>query len=154
MIVYRITKGKYAPDLSGKGAEMHGGRWNSKGVAMLYTSDSRSLAFAEVYMHIPAGIIPKDYHLISIEVPDSIDMLKLSVADMPPDWRLHPHANSTQMIGDQFILESKYLAMRVPSAIVPGDYNYLFNPVFPLMTEVKIVMVEPFEFDSRLAGKT
>lgn len=155
MTVYRLTKGKHHQDLSGKGAELYGGRWNSKGVAMLYTSQSRALAFAEVAVHLPIGIVPKDYHLISIQIPDAVEMLQLTSTDMPSDWRSNPHSNSTQQIGDDFILAAKYLVLRVPSAVVPGDFNYLINPAHHQFKEIKIVDKEPFEFDSRfvLRGK-
>jgi RES domain-containing protein len=153
MIVYRLSKGKYRLDLSGKGAELYGGRWNSKGVAMLYTSQSRALAFAEIAIHIPVGIVPKDYFLISVSVPDTATILKLADTNMPPDWRSNPHSNSTQKIGDQFILESTYLILGVPSAVVPGDFNFLINPAHPQMKEVTIANVEPFEFDSRFVAR-
>ena len=91
MIVYRLCSKKYQADLSGRGAEISGGRWNSKGVAMLYTSQSRALAFAEIAMHIPFGILPKDYQIISIFIPGNIPVLELSLTDMPADWRSNPH---------------------------------------------------------------
>jgi RES domain-containing protein len=153
MIVYRLAKGKNRRDLSGKGAEIYGGRWNSKGTAILYTSQSRALAFAEVSMHIPLGIIPKDYFLVSIQIPDKASVLKLTEEDMPADWRSNPHSHSTQKIGDEFVRLGKFLALRVPSAVVPGEFNYLVNPAHPMMSEVKVEKVEPFEFDSRFAGR-
>ena len=153
MTVYRLSKGKYRLDLSGKGAELYGGRWNSKGVAMLYTSQSRALAFAEVAMHLPIGIVPKDYFLVSLSIPDTTNLLKIAETDMPKDWRSNPHSSSTQKIGDQFISESKYLVLQVPSAIVPGDYNFLVNPNHIKIKEVRIVNAEPFEFDSRFVTR-
>jgi RES domain-containing protein len=152
MIVYRLSKGKYYRDLSGKGAEMYGGRWNSKGIPLLYTSQSRALAFAEISMHIPLGIVPKDYFLITIHIPDTATIQELAEVDMPPDWRSNPHSDSTQKIGDQFASSLKHLALGVPSAVVPGDFNYLINPSHPMMREVTIVDAEPFEFDSRFAS--
>jgi RES domain-containing protein len=153
MIVYRLSRGKYRLDLSGKGAELYGGRWNSKGVAMLYTSQSRALAFAEVAIHMPVGIVPKDYFLISIKLPDTASILTLANTDMPADWRSNPHSNSTQTIGDQFIVESNYLILQVPSAVVPGDFNFLINPNHAEAGEVTIDKVEPFEFDSRFVAR-
>ncbi|MBO9684559.1 MAG: RES family NAD+ phosphorylase [Flavisolibacter sp.] len=153
MIVYRLSKEKFYSDLSGKGAELYGGRWNSKGVAMLYTSQSRALAFAEVAIHIPVGIVPKDYFLVSINIPDTTSILKLTDAEMPADWRSNPHSSSTQNIGDQFIAGSKFLVLQVPSAVVPGDFNFLINPNHPQSKEVVISNVEPFEFDSRFVAK-
>ncbi len=153
MIVYRLTKGKYHLDLSGKGAELYGGRWNSKGIPMLYTSQSRALAFAEIAMHIPMGIVPKDYFLISIEIPDTAGILKLTESDMPADWRSNPHSNTTQQIGDQFVADNKFLVLQVPSAVVPGDYNFLVNPNHPKSSNVKVIASEPFEFDSRFVKR-
>lgn len=153
MTVYRLTKGKYHLDLSGKGAELYGGRWNSKGVPMLYTSQSRALAFAEIAMHIPIGIVPKDYFLISIDIPDTVRMLNLIEADMPEDWRSNPHSNTTQQIGDQFIADNRFLVLQVPSAVVPGDYNILINPNHPQSIKVKVIASEPFEFDSRFVKR-
>jgi RES domain-containing protein len=153
MIVYRLTRGKYHLDLSGKGAELYGGRWNSKGIPMLYTSQSRALAFAEIAMHIPMGIVPKDYFLISIEIPDTAGILKLTEADMPADWRSNPHSNTTQQIGDDFVTVNKYLVLQVPSAVVPGDYNFLVNPNHPESSIVKVIASTPFEFDSRFVKR-
>ena len=153
MIVYRLSKGKHRLDLSGKGAELYGGRWNSKGIPMVYTSQSRALAFVELAIHIPVGIVPKDYFLISINVPDTVSIHKLPDTDLPPGWRSNPHSNSTQRIGDQFIRESKYLVLRVPSAVVQGDFNFLINPNHTQMKKVTIHKVEPFEFDSRFVAR-
>ncbi len=153
MIVYRLSKGKYLRDLSGKGAELYGGRWNNKGTPLLYTSQSRALAFAEISMHLPLGIVPKDYFLITIQIPDTATILTFSEADMPPDWRSNPPSDSTQKLGDQFAHSLAHLTLRVPSAVVPGDCNYLVNPLHPLIQEVIIVEEEPFEFDSRFARR-
>lgn len=153
MIVYRLSKGNYHLDLTGKGAELYGGRWNSRGVAMLYTSQSRALAFAEIAMHIPIGIIPKDYSLVSIKLPDSVSIKKFPENGLPTDWRSNPHSSSTQQIGDDFIFESKFLLMQVPSAVVPGDFNFLINPKHTGISKVQIINVEPFEFDSRFVSR-
>jgi RES domain-containing protein len=150
MIVYRLSKEAFKNDLSGKGAEKAGGRWNSKGVAMLYTGESRALCTAELAVHLPLGIVPKDYFLVSIEFPDSISMLTTDVADLPSGWKSFPHPHFTQEIGNQFISERKYLVMKVPSAVVQGDHNYLFNPSHHLFSQVHILSTEFYGFDERL----
>lgn len=149
MTVFRLSREKYSRDLSGKGAELYGGRWNSKGVALLYTSESRALAFAEVAVHIPVGILPAHYFLVAISYPDSAPVKELSIKNLPADWRSNPHSGSTQKIGDAFVAAGKYLVLKVPSAVVPGDYNCLINPAHALFSQVKVVNREPFEFDSR-----
>lgn len=150
MIVYRLSKEKYKNDLSGKGAEIAGGRWNSKGIAMLYTSQSRALCTTEIAVHSPLGMIPSDYWIVTIEFPDSFEILELDPATLSADWKTFPHPHSTQAIGDDFIKTGKYLVMKVPSAVVPGDFNYLINPTHTAFSQVKINSTELFEFDERL----
>jgi RES domain-containing protein len=150
MIVYRLSAGKFKNDLSGKGAELAGGRWNSKGVAMLYTSSSIALCLCELAVHLPFGIVPKDYHLLTIECPDNVSMIEMKGGPLPKDWRSVPHSQSTQNIGDKFIAEGKALILKVPSAVVPGDFNLLFNPAHKDFSKVKIRSTELFEFDSRI----
>lgn len=153
MIVYRLGKSPHHLDLSGRGAELYSGRWNSKGTALLYTSESRALAFAELAMRIPMGLIPRDYFLVIIEIPDSAPLKRIQAEALPADWRLNPHPFSTQEIGDAFVQHRKQLVLCVPSAVVPGDHNYLVNPAHELSASVTILDVEPFEFDSRFSTR-
>ena len=150
MIVYRLSKAQYAQDLSGKGAELVGGRWNSRGNAMLYTSQSIALCVTEIAVHVPLGILPKDYQLIHIEIPDE-DLLEMK--RLPKDWQSFPHSNSTQMIGDKFLKEHKHLVFKVPSAAVQGEFNFLINPRHKNFNHFEIVKIEDFNFDERLFRK-
>lgn len=147
MVVYRLSKSLYANDLSGKGAELVGGRWNSKGNAVLYTSQSIALCVTEIAVHIPLGILPKDFELIHIEIPED---LILEIKKLPKDWQTFPHADSTQKIGDKFLKDLKYLILKVPSAAVQGEFNYLINPKHKDFEKVKIRKKEKFSFDERL----
>jgi len=149
MIVYRLTKAKYANDLSGKGAETGGGRWNSKGVALLYTSDSRALCVTEIAVHTPLGILPDNYQLISIEIPDAL-IFPLELSLLPNDWRSISKAADTRRIGDGFATNNKHLVLKAPSAVVKGDFNYLINPRHAEFHQIKIVNVEDFSFKMRL----
>ncbi|OKL41572.1 RES family NAD+ phosphorylase [Pontibacter flavimaris] len=153
MIVYRLSRGPYRNDLSGRGAEIAGGRWNSKGTAILYTSESIALCTVEIAVHMPLGIIPKDYYLVRIEIPDTASIKELSEADLPPDWKSFPHANSTQEIGDAFVQEAGQLVLKVPSATVQGNFNFLVNPRHADFHQVKVVETILFEFDKRLFVK-
>lgn len=150
MIVYRLSKGKYKNDLSGKGAELAGGRWNSKGVPILYTSESRALCTAEIAVHSPLGTIPSNYWIITVEFPDTVEISEIGPTALPQDWDAAPHTNLTQLIGDKFVSEGKNLVLKVPSAVVQGDFNYLINPAHSLFPLVRIVDSEIFEFDKRL----
>ena len=150
MTVYRLSKEQYKNDLSGKGAEKAGGRWNSKGITVLYTSASRALCTAEAAVHTPLGVVPKDYHLVTIEFPDSAPPFTMEINDLPANWKSFFHLHATQEIGDRFITEGRFLVMKVPSAVIQGDYNYLANPSHSLFPLVKIITTEPYGFDERL----
>lgn len=148
MIVFRLAKAIYAPDLSGRGAEMAGGRWNSKGIPMLYTSTSRALCLVEIAVHVPLGVLPTGYELVMIQLPEkSIQML--DQAQLPSDWKSSPPIAATRTIGDAFIQAREHLALQVPSAVVQDEYNVLINPLHPDIRLVKIIRQEPFHFDQR-----
>ena len=150
MIVYRLCKSAWQNDLSGKGAEITGGRWNSKGNAMVYTSSSRALSMAEIAVHTPLGCLPDDFVLVEIQIPLNTLILEISENELPPNWRSFINRQVTQKIGDHFILNNKALVLKVPSAVVQGDYNFLINPYHPEKNKIKISRVESFQFDERL----
>lgn len=149
MKVYRLSKANYAKDLSGSGAEKWGGRWNSQGIPMLYTSQSRALCTAEIAVHTPMGILPDDYVLVTLEIPGH-SIFTLPLSDLPGNWKAIPPAQSTRLLGNQFIKANKFLSMKVPSIVVPGEYNFLLNPRHNRMKDVDIITMDPFEFDTRL----
>ena len=150
MIVFRLTQERYKTDLSGKGAQLAGGRWNSKGIPLLYTASSRALCVAEVAVHLPLGILPADYWLVELELPETALIEEISVPVLPPDWKNFPHNPETKAFGDTFFLNQKALVLKVPSAVVQGDFNFLINPAHPEFQLLKILSSELFEFDSRL----
>lgn len=153
MIVFRLSKLSYINDLSGYGAEKAGGRWNSKGIPVLYTSASRALAVVEIAVHVPFGIIPTNYYVATIELPDNAGILKINMTDLPTNWNTNPFIKATQKIGDDFIKKNEHLILQVPSATVVGDYNYLVNPRHPDFNKVQLKTKEAFVFDSRLFKK-
>ncbi|MFD2148137.1 RES family NAD+ phosphorylase [Mucilaginibacter antarcticus] len=152
MIVFRLSKKAFINDLSGMGAEKTGGRWNSKGIPLLYTAASRALAVVEVAVHVPLGIIPVDYHLATIEIPDD-EIIEADFNTLPKNWATNPFIRQTQNIGNNFIKNNYHLALQVPSASVAGDFNYLINPRHSEFYRVKIKTIEPFVFDVRLFKK-
>jgi len=150
MIVFRLSKSKYANALSGKGAEKSGARWNSKGIAMLCTGESRALCTTEIAVHSPLGNFPSNYSIITIEIPDNASILELDISKLPIDWKSFPHSDATQKLGDKFISGGKFLVMKAPSSVVQDDHNFLLNPNHKGFHKVKILNIEPFTFDNRL----
>jgi RES domain-containing protein len=150
MELYRLSREKFASTLSGKGAALKGARWNSVGVEIVYTAGNRSLAMAEVAVHLTLATIPNDYSMVTIFAPDDISIKQFAPKELPSDWNAWPHAVSTQAIGDKFIAENKYAVLKVPSAVTQGDFNLLINPFHVDFTRIKIVHKEDFPFDQRI----
>lgn len=150
MNVFRLSREKYANDLSGKGAAIFGNRWNSKGVEMLYTAESRALAMAEVLVHMSLANLPDDYMMIEIEIPNSIQFEILELNRLIENWNSNPLNVQTQSLGDAFIHSKEKCILKVPSAVVQGDFNYLINPNHSEIDKIKIKSVTKFPFDKRV----
>lgn len=150
MIIFRLSKKQYANELNGKGAAKFGNRWNSKGVEIIYTAENRSLAMAEVAVHLTIATLPRDYVMIEIDVPDSIQVDKLDDNLLGDDWNQFPHTRATQKIGDDFIDAKDTCLLKVPSAVVKGDHNYLINPYHSDFKKIKIKRFYDFPFDKRI----
>lgn len=148
MILYRITNAKYAKDFSGIGARLFGGRWNSEGRSAVYLASSRSLAILESLVHIVPTNVPDELLLLTLETPD--DYVEIEPGWLPPDWKDESKSNILQYIGNSFLQRNEHLLLKVPSVIVPEEYNYLMNPLHPKSNKVKIVKSAPFNFDERL----
>ena len=150
MEAFRLSREKYAVPLSGKGAAIKGARWNSIGVELIYLASNRSLAMAEVAVHLTLGTIPGDYVMTTIYLPDDISTTKITEADLPNDWNAFPYPVSTQAVGDKFIADNKYCVLRISSAVTRGDHNLLVNPYHPEFAKINIISVEEFPFDKRI----
>ena len=149
MEVFRLSSAKYANDLSGTGAKIHGGRWNRKGDAVLYTAGARALSLVEVLVHTTNAFLPLCYQLITIYIPDDL-ILTISNKSLPKDWNNIEPSDSTAMFCSEWLKTNEYMTLRVPSVVVEGEYNYLINPANADFAKVKILQNEAFNFDNRL----
>lgn len=147
MIVYRLASPKYANNISGDGASIYGGRWNSPGIKALYASQHISLCILEILVKTGKKINPPEYQLVTIELPE-IDIIKIELSRLKPGWK--QHIEYTQWIGEEFLKENKSLVMQVPSAIVEKESNFLINPSHKNFNRVKIIGVEALGLDKRL----
>ena len=150
MEVFRLSRAEHAIPLSGRGAAIKGARWNSIGVELIYTAQNRSLAMAEVAVHFTLATLPNDYVLMTIDIPENIAFQKVKISDLPKDWKEFPNPNSTQKIGDDFILKNKYCIMLVPLVVTQGDFNVLINPYHKDFNRIAITKVEKFPFNNRI----
>lgn len=150
MKVFRLSKSKYSNELSGKGESKSGNRWNSKGTEIIYTAESRALAMAEVAVHLTFATLPGDYVMIEINIPDNIKIKEIELKDLPGNWNNHPPGLDTQKIGDNFIDAIEDCVLKVPSAVVKGNYNFLINPYHKDFKKIKILDTSVFPFDKRI----
>lgn len=147
---WRIVKKRHVQSaFDGEGARLYGGRWNSPGTSVIYASESRALCLLEVLAGI-RSVTPLDaYLIIPIRFDDSL-VARVEPGDLPSEWRNSPPPASTQHVGDRWAEEHGSVILRVPSSIVPDEYNYLINPSHPDFAHIEIGTPEELSIDSRL----
>lgn len=150
MTVWRICLSKYVDSaLSGSGAEQYGGRFNSPGRPVVYTSGSLSLALLEILVQANATERMSDQVCIPVHVDESM-IENYSAEDLPEGWNSVPYTHLSQRIGDQWLTAQRSPVLRVPSVVVPLEYNYLINPRHPGGKAISVRPSFPVPFDSRL----
>lgn len=146
---WRIVPENHAHDaFIGAGAKLYGGRWNSSGVGVVYSSQHKSLATLELLVHRDARR-PNRFTAFFFQFPDSL-VETLRLRDLPEDWRLEPPPPSTQQIGDDWVRKARSAVLAVPSIIIPEELNYVLNPAHPDFRKVTIGKPQNFVFDTRL----
>lgn len=150
MKVYRIAKKAYIKDLSGEGARLYGGRWNKKGTAMLYTASNRSLATVEFLVHLPMSLMSNDITIVELNLPTYLKYQTIHAKNLSKDWYSYPASYQQAEIGDKWVAENKSLILKIPSAVVQGEYNVLINPNHSLFNKITISKIEPLKIDKRL----
>ncbi|GAA4312569.1 RES family NAD+ phosphorylase [Compostibacter hankyongensis] len=149
MLVFHLGRAAHAGDLSGKGAELYGGRWNLPGFPCIYTAGSRALCTLEYAVHLRLNELPDSLSITTCEIPDN-GWKAFSLNDLPPGWQQRPAPRETAAFGTRLLAERKHLALRLPSVIVPDEFNYLLNPFHLRFNEVKIISITPLQFDRRI----
>jgi RES domain-containing protein len=147
---WRLIKAEHADDaFAGEGARRGGGRWNSKGVRVVYTSGSLSLATLEVMVHAPFYSALKNYACIPIDFDPNLSQ-SITIEDLPANWKADPTPQSVKELGDRWIQNQESVILKVPSVIIPVEYNFLINPSHPEFKKVVIHSPQKFAFDPRL----
>jgi len=143
MIVFRIGREKYLKTtLLGNGASRTDGyRWNSFNTRMVYTAETRALVTLEVSVHLEMSEdLPDDRFYVQIEIPDELTIQEVKLEDLPEGWYKKPIGLATQTIGDDFENYNESAVLRVPSSIIPEEYNYLINPNYPNSSKIKVLL--------------
>ena len=147
MIVYRIGSSRYRAN-DGAGAKLHGGRWNHKGTALIYTSESVALCALEVLAN--SSRLPRGLIAIEIRIPDGIPIRTLEVSELPAGWDDPSPSGGPRDIGTNWVRENATAVLSVPSSIIPRERNYLLNPNHSEFAQIRFGVPEPFRFDPRL----
>jgi len=151
MTAWRIVKRSRARTaFSGEGARLYGGRWNSPGVAIVYTAGSQSLAALEMVVHLDSSELLRNYVVFEVAIDESL-VVKLEPSQLPRNWRADPPPRKVREIGDAWARAGTSAVLQVPSATLPAEHNFLLNPGhqdFPILV---IGKPSSFRFDIRLA---
>lgn len=146
---WRIVMAKHAATaFSGKGAADYGGRWNSRGVPVVYTSSTKSLAALEILVHLNP---PMRFKYVAFPVKFDASLMEVvPPKTLPTDWQSEPPPSSSQAVGDVWVRQARSAVLMLPSVIISGEPNYLLNPAHPDFRSISIGRPEPFAFDVRL----
>jgi RES domain-containing protein len=146
-VAWRIVKERHAATaFDGEGARLFGGRWNSQGTRVIYTSGSQALAVLESLVHLNP---PVTFRYVAIPIEFEEGLVTMPPA-LPADWTEAPPPPSTQEIGDLWVREARSAMLEIPSVIIPTEPNYLLNPAHPDFRRIRIGSPIPFAFDPRL----
>ena len=147
MLVYRITKAVYADRLVASGGAA---RWNTRNQFVIYTAATRALACLENVVHRSGEGLLDTFRVMVIDVPDTLLIETVSPESLPPDWFDFQKYTICQQIGGEWLESRRSVALRVPSAIVAHEWNYLLNPAHPDFGQITVAHTEPFAFDPRI----
>jgi RES domain-containing protein len=147
MEVYHIGITIFSRQLTGEGAKLHGGRWNLIGYPCLYTSETKALCVLEFASNVLRYEIPEDLSITTYYLPDN-SWTSFQESDLPPNWKETPAPVSTKEWGTRHL--QKHFALRLPSIIIPSEFNFILNPLHSEFKKLRIEKVEPFTFDKRI----
>lgn len=154
-IAYRIgvdAPAYEANDLSGRGAELTGGRWNERGAAVVYTAENRSLACLETLVHLAAGGLPFNRYLVEISIPDSVwaAAQQETPASLPVGWDAEPAGLTSIRFGTAWLRSGRSAVLVIPSVLVPEECCVLVNPAHPDSANVSAVKLRRWLYDPRM----
>lgn len=149
MLVYRISLSKWSKKLTASG---YPARWSSKGKFVINTASTRALAYLENVVHRSGEGLNENFKVMVIEIPSRVKIKEIKIEKLSPKWFEFESYSDCQKIGDQWIEDSEYGVMKVPSSIIKREYNYLINVNHKDFKYIKLKAVEEFVFDPRIKG--
>ncbi|MEQ9098560.1 MAG: RES family NAD+ phosphorylase [Imperialibacter sp.] len=147
MRVFRITLAKFSTSLYASG---FAARWNSKGTFVIYSAESRSLACLENLVHRSGEGLDAGFRVMNIDIPDDLAIDRVVLNDLPVNWKEFSQQVSTRIIGDKWVTNGTAAVLKVPSALILQEFNYILNPNHREFTRIKLISSDKFSFDRRL----
>jgi len=146
--VWRLVSESFANTaFSGEGARIYGGRWNSKGNPVVYCAATQSLALLEMSVQ-SSPLLPK-YSSIEAVIPYDIKIQVISPGDLFDGWRDYVDYEELRTMGDAWFTKREFAVLRIPSAVIPTEYNYLLNPIHPDFAKIEIREPQILDVDNR-----
>ncbi len=151
MQMFRLCSTRYqATAFSGMGASLAGGRWNYRGESVVYLGGTLALTALECLVHFSNQTLPDDYVYLTITAPKSIKIETIDPAALPSEWWEEDPPVSTQALGSEWLQSKSSVLLRIPSAIIPTECNYLLNPQHQDFSRLSLAAPIKFRFDPRL----
>jgi RES domain-containing protein len=155
MRIWRICRKPFARNpLDGKGGMYVGGRWHTARRAVTYASQSLALASLEVLVHCDIDLMPEDLVAIEIDVPSRVRIATITTSALPRNWRRYPAPPTCQRLGNAWLDGAAGALLRVPSAVIPSEHNFVLNPLHPEARFIRVVRAARFSFDRRLLRRS
>jgi RES domain-containing protein len=152
--VFRLCRRPFARNpIDGRGGLLAAGRWHSPRRLVCYASESLALASLEVLVHCDLDLVPRDLVAVEIHVPESIRVDELDVCKLPRAWRRYPAPAALQQLGNAWLDGAAACVLRLPSAVVPSESNFIINPAHPDARKLRVVQKAPFRLDARLTER-
>jgi len=149
--VWRIVSGRYAATpFDGEGARLYGGRWNFAGLPLVYSASTLALAALELFIHLEPSLAPADLVAVSADIPADLKTERITVSELPPDWRHYPAPDRLKRFGAEWLRGRTSAVLLVPSVVIPEEINVLLNPLHPDFPQIRPGLGKPFSFDPRM----
>ncbi len=152
LTVWRLTTARRTKSaFSGEGARLYGGRWNPKGVPIVYAAQTQALAVLEMMVQDEA--LAARYVMIQAQIPDGVAIERIDAQSLPAEWRSTRHLETLREIGARWARGRRSAVLAVPSVVIPAETNYLLNPLHPEFRRIRVGKPATFRLDPRLFAR-
>ncbi len=151
MFCWRISKKKYvASAFDGEGSRRKGGRWTPKGYLAFYTADTEALAALEQFVQLGEEGQFIQFVCFKIEIPEKIRIKEIDMGSLPANWKETPAPDSLKAYGAEWLVQKQFAVLKVPSALISSEYNFILNPLHPDFQKIIIGSPKEFRYDYRM----